>query len=234
MILLIGQSGSGLTFLNWSLVYLGFDRTLSPGLFRPRPDGSFHDFKKEKHYRGALPQIEEFASQDIVFWNPNHQKHLDAKPHNLPAMMATVKKTETKRWLFNRNWRCVPNWTVKKLHQDLCNHHNKISVDRAFSLYWTKYIDYIDYHREYPGVKTLELDEVFHKLDYHIQELCDYFCLKFNQQRFDSWLEIYHEWKNINLAFNEEQSVIDIMSADSVIDDEVKIILKKLLTFCDT
>jgi hypothetical protein len=234
MILLIGQSGSGLTFLTWSLAYLGITPMTRPGLYRPRPDGSFHNFEKEKHYRGALPSIQEFNSHDIVFWNPNHQKHLDAKPHNIHAMMVTVKKTETKRWLFNRNWRCVPNWTVKKLHQDLCKHHNKISVDKAFSFYWIRYIDYLDYNREYSGIKTLELDEIFHRLDYHIQELCDYFCLGFDQQKFDSWLEVYYEWKNINLSFGEEKPVIEIMSADPVMDDEVKIILRKLFTFNDT
>lgn len=229
MILLIGQSGTGLTFLTWSLAYLGLRFAHRPDLVQPCEDGSFHNFKKEKHYRGALPPVSEFTPEDIVFWNPDHQRHLDLKPQGVPALMVTVTRPETKRWLFNRNWRCVPNWTVKKLYQDLCLQHDKINVDRAFSRYWTRYTDYIDYDRHYPDIETIGVDEIFHTLHDHIQRFCLYFNLGFDHGRFDSWLQTYQAWQNINLDLQEEKSVTDIMTSDAILNDETKQVLRKLI-----
>jgi hypothetical protein len=229
MILLIGQSGTGLTFLTWSLQYLRLRCSHRPDLYEPCADGSFHNFLKEKHYRGALPPANEFAPEDVVFWNPNHQRYLDQKPRGVSALMVSVTRPETKRWLFNRNWRCVPNWTVKKLHQDLCQHHNKINVDRAFSRYWTKYTDYIDYDRYYTNIKTIDLDEIFRTLHNHIEQLCEYFNLGFDHERFHSWVKTYHQWRHINLNLPEEKEVTDIMSSDSILTDEAKQVLKKLI-----
>lgn len=229
MTLLIGQSGTGLTFLTWSLAYLGSRLSHRPGLVQPCGDGSFHNFQKENHYRGELPPITQFTADDIVFWNPNHQKYLDQRPQGVSALMVTINKPETKRWLFSRNWRCVPDWTVKKLHEDLCLQHDKINVDRAFSRYWTRYIDYIDYDRPYPDIETIELDEIFHTLHDHIQRFCLYFNLGFDHERFDSWLHLYQTWKNINLNLQEEKAVTDIMTSDGILNDETKQVLRKLI-----
>ena len=193
MILLIGYSGCGFTFLDWSLQFIsGRDVVADP---LTSSDSAHHH--KPTHYIGAWRRTRE----SITYWVPGHQQHLlGALPDLQQYQIVCLKNPdhEEKMFLLSRIQQHMPHvgWYSDyqtALAQDL----DPRAVDIVFSRAIDRYAGYLDFSVVHHA-HTISLTEMFLSLDRILPELVQSLGMGIHGEKWLHWREIYQRWQEKN------------------------------------
>ena len=206
MILTIGPGGSGLTFLNWSIVFLRGDITyttidkLSTQIvdINPLQGSTAHNFCKD-HIQSSnnLCHLATGTEKSVIYVTPSNQEDFDY-----------ISQFECKKIVFdcgNRNKelfvRMVTQMPGRKIPDLIDKLASKFGIDAAKqtlldrSKIFTHYYTIPSASDEY---FIISYDDIFENLDQQIVKLFLFLGETIDQSRFDKWLTIYKTYRDLN------------------------------------
>ena len=206
MILTIGPGGAGLTFLNWSIVFLRGDITyttidkLSTQIvdINPLQGSNAHNFRKD-HIQSSnnLCQLVTGTEKSVIDVTPSNQEDFDY-----------ISQFECKKIVFdcgNRNKelfaRMVTQMHCRKIPDLIDKLASKFGIDAAKqtlldrSKIFTHYYTIPSASDEY---FIISYDDIFENLDQQIVKLFLFLGETIDQSRFDKWLSIYKTYRDLN------------------------------------
>jgi len=237
MILTIGSPGTGLTFLNWSIIYLrgdNFYTSLDNDTYEVVNDpitsiGTAHMQQKD-HIKSIaqLSKLTRATNKSVVYYVPRSQSDFDH-----------ILSFSGKKIIFNpgtcsdklmARMFCVLHHGNEsdpyiKLVDFLATKYNKqivkqilIESNRFFTEYYT-----ID--PTYQDCSVIDYNDVFENLDQTICKLFDYLELEIVPERFESWMQVYQKYRSVNRDF------LPLFLGECVeVDSKIKIkILKEII-----
>jgi hypothetical protein len=206
MILTIGPGGSGLTFLNWSIIFLrgdtfytSLDNKTHEVTNNPiKSNGTAHGHDKDHiHLTDSLIKLNQTSDQSVVYIVPACQDDLDY-----------ILQFNSKKIIFNpgafsqelmaRMYYTIPDNPYIELIDRLSSKHDVQSIkqvliesNKFFTNYYTVPTCYHDYF-------DINYVDIFQNLDQVIHQVFEYLDLTISSDRIDKWLPVYQEWKNLN------------------------------------
>lgn len=206
MILTIGPGGSGLTFLNWSIVFLRGDITYTTidqqstqiVDINPLQGSNAHNFRKD-HIQSSnnLCRLATGTEKSVIYVTPSNQEDFDY-----------ISQFECKKIVFdcgNRNKelfaRMVTQMHCRKIPDLIDKLASKFGIDAAKqtlldrSKIFTHYYTIPSASDEY---FIISYDDIFENLDQQIVKLFLFLGETIDQSRFDKWLSIYKTYRDLN------------------------------------
>jgi hypothetical protein len=206
MILTIGPGGSGLTFLNWSIVFLRGDITYTTIDQRstqivdinPLQGSTAHHFHKD-HIQSSnnLCHLATGTEKSVIYVTPSNQKDFDY-----------ISQFKCKKIVFdcgNRNKelfvRMVTQMPCRKIPDLIDKLASKFGIDAAKqtlldrSKMFTHYYTIPSAGDEY---FIISYDDIFENLDQQIGKLFLFLGETIDQSSFDKWLSIYKTYQDLN------------------------------------
>jgi len=216
MILTIGPGGCGFTFLNWSIVFLRGDKCYvnckNDTIIidsNPLLGHTAHNFDKDHVAKGFHNiDLTSTTNQSIIYAIPSsHSDFLQMLQvpgkkiifdnrcfaDKVMARFFVVHPFATNPY-FNLVQQLSKFYDIDQIKQVLID-SSKLFITDCYDIPKNKDLFIINYN------------EMFQDLDQIILQVFDFLGLQINQQRFDTWKEIYTEYKNRNTnVFNEYSS----------------------------
>jgi hypothetical protein len=206
MILTIGPTGSGLTFLNWSIVLLRGDITyttiekLSTQMvdIDPLIGSTAHNFRKD-HIQSSnnLCQLALGTEKSVIFVTPSNQEDFDYISQ-FKCKKIVFDCSNRSKELFVRMVAQQPSRKTSKLIDSLAS---KFGIDAAkqtlldnskmFTHYYTIPVASDEYF-------IISYDDIFENLDQQIVKLFLFLGETIDQSRFNKWLPIYKTYQDLN------------------------------------
>lgn len=206
MILTIGPGGSGLTFLNWSIVLLRGDITyttidkLSTQMvdINPLNGSTAHNFCKD-HIQSSnnLCQLALGTEKSVIYVTPSNQQDFDY-----------ISQFKCKKIVFDcgdRNKelfaRMVTQMPCRKIPDLIDSLASKFGIDAAkqtlldSSKMFTHYYTIPATSNEY---FIISYDDIFENLDQQMVKLFLFLGETIDQSRFNKWLAIYKTYRDLN------------------------------------
>ena len=209
MILTIGTGGSGLTFLNWSIIYLRGDNsytflnkeainvTDNPLLTNRTAHGHKND---HIHLTADLKKLHLATDQSVVYIVPSHQSDLEY-----------VLQFKGKKIIFDpcilseellaRMCSTIPNFPLNDLIDTLSSEYDQqivkqvlINCNKFFTKYYTMPNSDLNYF-------TINYIDIFQNLDQRIYDIFNYLELPITTDRMPNWLLIYNKYRSVNQNF---------------------------------
>jgi len=205
MILTIGPGGSGLTFLNWSIVFLRGDTiyqkingTSTNVDINPLIGSIAHNFSRD-HLQtpNNLCQIELGNEKSVIYITPTHQRDFDyLKKFNCKKIVFDCENRHKE--LFARLVTCVPDSKFLKLINSLQlnfgadeTKQTLLECSKIFTNYYTIPENSDEYFR-------LSYNDIFFNLDTKIASVFLFLNCEISPDRMHKWLEIYKIYKEKN------------------------------------
>ena len=228
MILTIGPGGSGLSFLNWSIIYLRGDDlytlldnksvtvTHNPLL----QDCTAHGQQKDHlQLSKELIKLHQATDQSVVFVVPSHQDDLEYTLNFTCRKIIFNSQADSEEFLA-RMYYTVPDLFLHELIDNLSIKYDRqiikqvlIDCNKFFTKYYTVPTDYSNYFR-------INYNDIFQNLDKKIYDIFDYLELSVSQDRITNWLSVYHQYRLMNQNFLS-RFLDDPVKVDS--NDKIKI-----------
>jgi hypothetical protein len=232
MILTIGPGGSGLTFLNWTIVFLRGDLTyitldnLSQVVdINPLQGSTAHNFRKD-HIQSSsnLCQLAHGNEKSVVYVTPVNQEDFDYVAQ-FDCKKIVFDCGNRNKELFVRMVTQMPNRKIPDLIDSLAAKFGKNATQQVLldsSKMFTHYYTIPESSSEY---FVISYDDIFNHLDQRIVELFVFLGETIDQSRLTKWLDIYKTYQERN------SDLLSKFSADSSdVSNSVKLqILKEVL-----
>lgn len=211
MILTIGPGGSGLTFLNWTIIFLRGDITYTtlnnvsiPVDINPLTGPIAHGFARDHIYASSnLSRLKLGSEKSVIYITVTHQDDLNhIAQHNCKKIVFNCQ--EKSKELFARMVKCVPNTSVFKLVNELSNKFGKDQTKTVLlecSDLFTHYYSIPEPSEEY---FVITYSDIFNNLDQKISEMFLFLDIPIDQGRFAAWLKIYNQYQERNKCMLEE------------------------------
>ena len=209
MILTIGTGGSGLTFLNWSIIYLRGDNsytflnkdvvdvTDNPLL----TNRTAHGQKKDHiHLTADLKKLHLATDQSVVYIVPSQQSALEY------VLQFKGKKIIFDPYLLSeellaRMCFTMPDFPLNNLIDSLSAKYDQqivkqvlIKCNKFFTIYYTMPTSDLDYF-------NINYIDIFQNLDQKIYDIFNYLELPINTDRMSNWLSVYDNYRSVNQNF---------------------------------
>lgn len=215
MILTIGTGGAGLTFLNWSIIFLRGDITyttidkLSTQMvdINPLRGSTAHNFRKD-HIQSSnnLCRLTTGTEKSVIYVTLTSQEDFDYISQFKCKKIVFDCGSRNKE-LFVRMLAQVP---CKKISDLVDKLESKFGIDAAkqtlldnskmFTHYYTIPATGDEYF-------IISYDDIFENLDQQISKLFLFLGETIDQSRFDKWLTIYKTYRDLNSNALPEFSV---------------------------
>jgi hypothetical protein len=206
MILTIGPGGAGLTFLNWSIVFLRGDITYttidksSTQLvdINPLQGSTAHNFRKD-HLQSSnnLCQLATGTEKSVIYVTPSNQEDFDYisqfKCKKIVFECGKRNKELFVRMVTQMPCRKIPNLIDKLASKFGIDAAKQTLLDR--SKIFTHYYTIPSASDEY---FIISYDDIFKNLDQQIIKLFLFLGETIDQSRFDKWLAIYKTYRDLN------------------------------------
>lgn len=223
MILTIGPGGSGLTFLNWSIIFLRGDITytnLEKSLkqmvdINPLRGATSHNFYKD-HIQSSsnLCQISKGTKKSVIYVTPTDQKDFDyILQFNCKKIIFDCQ--DQNKELFTRMATQIPGTKILNLIDKLTDvfgsntaRQTLLECSKMFTHYY-KIPTADDQHF------IISYNDIFKTLDQKIIELFLFLDKDIDQSRLHKWKSIYktYQEKNCNLLSEFAPEKIDITNS---------------------
>ena len=206
MLLTIGPGGSGLTFLNWSIVFLRGDITYTTIDQRstqivdinPLQGSTAHNFCKD-HIQSSnnLYLLATGTEKSVIYVTPSNQKEFDYISQ-FKCKKIVFDCGDRNKELFARMVTQMPSRNIPDLIDKLAS---KFGIDAAkqtlldCSKIFTHYYTIPPVSDEY---FVISYDDIFENLDQQIVNLFLFLGKTIEQSRFDKWLTIYKTYRDLN------------------------------------
>jgi hypothetical protein len=207
MILTIGPGGSGLTFLNWSIVYLrgdNFYTTLDKNTLEvvdnPIVENGTADRYKKDHIQQTvdLKKLHQANNQSVVYVVPTCQSDLEYILQ-FNSKKIIFNPTVCSKELLARMYYTVPNANpILELVNNLSHVHDLPSVKQVLIESNKCFTDYYKVPDTYQDYISIDYNNIFQDLDQKIYQIFNYLNLSISQKRVANWLVIYQKWKSVN------------------------------------
>jgi hypothetical protein len=208
MILTIGPGGSGLTFLNWSIVYLRgdnfyttLDNTTREVTGNPiTENGTAHRYKKDHIQQTVhLKKLHQANNQSVVYVVPTCQSDLEYILQ-FDGKKIIFNPTVRSKELLARMYYAIPN--DNNLFIELINNLSRVydlpSVKQVFIESNKFFTDYYRVPNTYQDYISIDYNDMFQDLNQKIYEIFKYLNLSISQERLTNWFPIYQKWKLMN------------------------------------
>ena len=209
MILTIGTGGSGLTFLNWSIIYLRGDNsytflnkevvdvTDNPLL----TNRTAHGQKKDHiHLTADLKKLHLATDQSVVYIVPSLQSDLEY-----------VLQFKGKKIIFDpyvlseelmaRMCSTLPDFPLNNLIDALSSKYDQQIVKQVLikcNKFFTRYYTMPESDLNYFNINYID---VFQNLDQRIYDIFNYLELPITTNRVSNWLSVYNKYRSVNQNF---------------------------------
>ena len=208
MILTIGPGGAGLTFLNWSIVYLRGDnfytslnKEVNRVIDNPILNTTAHGYRKDHLFSTEdLIKLRSATEQSVIYIVPTHQTDLEY-----------ILQFEGKKIIFNssasstelmaRMYCNVLNCSVNKLIEDLSVKYDKQIIKQILIDCSKFFTNYYCVPKNYSNYFDVYYPDIFQNLDQKIYEIFEYLELTLCQDRINNWLSVYNEYRSLNQNF---------------------------------
>ena len=208
MILTIGPGGAGLTFLNWSIVYLrgdNFYTLLNKKTIRvidnPILNTTAHGYRKDHLFSTEdLIKLRSATEQSVIYIVPTHQDDLEY-----------ILQFEGKKIIFNsdksstelmaRMWYNIPDCPINKLIEDLSVKYDKQIIKQVLIDCSKFFTNYYCVPKNYSYYFSVDYLDIFQNFDQKIYEIFEYLELTLCQDRINNWLSVYNEYRSLNQNF---------------------------------
>lgn len=224
MILTIGPGGAGLTFLNWSIVFLRGDLTyttidnLSQEVdINPLLGSTAHKFQKD-HIQSSnnLCLLSKGTEKSVIYVTPTNQQDFDYIAQ-FPCKKVVFNCKHRNKELFVRMVTQMPGKTIPDLIDRLTAKFGEDAAKQTLldsSKMFTNYYSIPANSHEYFAISY---DDIFENLDKKIVELFSFLNETVDQSRFPRWLDIYQTYrqKNSNILSGFVNSV-DISNSTKI------------------
>jgi hypothetical protein len=206
MILTIGTGGSGLTFLNWSIVYLrgdNFYTTLDNNTHKvvDNPiiaNGTAHGYNKDHIQQTAhLKKLYQTTNQSVVYVVPTCQSDLEYILQ-FDSKKIIFNPTVYSKELLARMYYTMPDNPYLELIDNLSRVYDLPSVKQVFIESNKFFTDYYKISDTYQDYISIDYNDMFQNLDQKIYEIFKYLNLSISQERLANWFPIYQKWKSVN------------------------------------
>lgn len=222
MILTIGPSGSGLTFLNWSIVFLRGDNNYQ------RLNGSLVEvdidplngliahkfFKDHVQTSSDLHKLNLGHSQTIIYVTPCHQEDFDyATKFSCKKIVFDCK--DRQKDLLARMITCVPQKVFDPLIEKLSNKFGSEQATQMLLECSSMFTSYYSIPQPSEEYFVISYDDIFLNLDCKIKDVFEFLKYDIDQDRWNKWLNIYTTYKqnNMSILSNFETKYVDIPSS---------------------
>ncbi len=211
MILTIGPGGSGLTFLNWTILFLKgcttyttLDKKVVDVDINPLKDRTAHKFSRD-HLQASvnLSQIELASNDSVIYCTPSHQQDFDyLAKYNCKKIVFNCQ--DKHKELFARMITCMPDSRLPNFLNSLAG---KFGMDESkqvlldHSKIFTNYYTVPNSSNEY---WLIGYDDIFSKLDTKLDSLFLFLGFTIDKQRLAQWTKIYEDYKSRNKNILEE------------------------------
>ena len=208
MILTIGPGGSGLTFLNWSIVYLRGDnfytllnKKITRVIDNPILNTTAHGYQKD-HLCSTenLIKLHLATKQSVIYIVPTHQNDLEY-----------ILQFEGKKIIFNscksstellaRMCCNIPDCSINKLIEDLSVKYDKQIIKQVLIDCNKFFTNYYCVPKNYSYYFNVDYSDIFQNFDQKIYEIFEYLELTLCQDRINNWLSVYNEYRSLNQNF---------------------------------
>ena len=209
MILTIGPGGSGLTFLNWSIVYLRGDnfytllnKKTTRVIDNPILNTTAHGYQKDHFLFSTknLIKLHSATEQSVIYIVPTHQDDLEY-----------ILQFEGKKIIFNsdksstelmaRMWYNIPDCSINKLIEDLSVKYDKQIIKQVLIDCSKFFTNYYCVPKNYSYYFSVDYLDIFQNFDQKIYEIFEYLELTLCQDRINNWLSVYNEYRSLNQNF---------------------------------
>ena len=207
MILTIGPGGSGLTFLNWSIVYLrgdNFYTTLDNNTLEVvdnpiMENGTAHGYKKDHiQQTGHLKKLHQATNQSVVYVVPTCQSDLEYILQ-FNSKKIIFNPTVCSKELLARMYYAMPDGNpIMELINNLSRVHDLPSVKQVLIESNKFFTDYYRLPNTYQDYISIDYNDMFQDLDQKIYQIFKYLDLSIYQKRVENWFLIYQKWKSVN------------------------------------
>jgi hypothetical protein len=225
MILTIGPGGAGLTFLNWSIVFLRGDLTyttldnLSQAVdINPLLGSTAHNFQKD-HIQSSnnLCRLSDGTKKSVIYVTPSDQQEFDYITQ-FPCKKIVFDCKDRTKELLVRMITHVPSKKIPDLINSLTAKYGEDAAKQTLldsSKMFTSYYSIPANDHEYFAISY---DDIFENLDQRIFELFLFLDETIDQSRLAKWLDIYQIYReqnsdmlsNFSVAANNVSSSIKI------------------------
>lgn len=238
MILTIGPGGTGLTFLNWSIVFLRGDLTyttldnLSQVVdINPLQGSTAHNFRKDHIHRkdnmqssNNLCRLSEGTEKSVIYVTPSDQQDFDYIAKFACKKIVFDCKDRNKelfvRMVTHMRCRKIPNLidTLTAKYGENAARQTLLDSSKMFTSYYSIPSNNHEYF-------TISYDDIFENLDQRIFDLFLFLGETIDQSRIQKWLSIYQTYRLKN------SDMLSNFSVDSTdVPNSVKIqVLKEIL-----
>lgn len=209
MILTIGPGGSGLTFLNWSIIYLRGDNIytlLNKEVIKVTHDPlltncTAHGQQKD-HLNSTvgLKKLDLATDQSVVYIVPTQQSDLEYILQFTGKKIIFNSSTYSQE-LLARMWCAIPNNFLNKLVNDISLNYDKQSIKQVLLECNKFFTDYYIVPTTYTDYFNITYPDIFQNLDIQIYDVFEYLELTISQDRVSNWLSIYHKYRAMNQNF---------------------------------
>jgi hypothetical protein len=206
MILTIGPGGSGLTFLNWSIIYLrgdNFYTTLDSKTHQVtnnplRSTGTAHGHQKDHiAVTSELLRLKQASSQSVVYVVPTKQSDINYILSFASKKIVFNTSTDSDM-LMARMCSVIPNNPYTKFIDNLSTKYNKqiikqmlIESNKFFTNYYTIEVKSQD-------CIVIDYADIFKNLDQQIYKIFKYLELEILPDRMEAWSLVYQEYRSMN------------------------------------
>ena len=216
---IIGPGGSGGTFLDWTLHYLAGDINLTYVLFHRkhkifqkvltqkivenpiRSDGNSHLHQKthptEEVIKICIDNLRANTDENInvysMFIAPDSESYSNTRSYTTIVKDIAEKHTEMKLIHF-----IYSEKSIEDLAQRMLTKIPNLMPKEDFNSLRTKILNeslkankIINMANIYP----LNIDTMFYNLDSEIRKIFNWLSLPINEERYNSWLDVYKQWQ---------------------------------------
>jgi hypothetical protein len=224
MILTIGTGGSGLTFLNWSIIYLRGDDSYTllnnnNVIITDNPiltNGTAHGQAKDHiNHTADLINLHSSTKQSVIYVVPTRQSDMEyilqfsgkkiifdssVRPDELLARMCYVMK----------------DTPLSGLIKDLSTRYNIQSIKQVLVECNKFFTDYYTVPSNYTNYYSVDYNDIFQNLDQKIYDVFKYLELPISQDRMNIWVSVYSQYRNSN------QNFLSLFLGDTVEIDKIE------------
>lgn len=205
MILTIGPSGSGLTFLNWSIVFLRGSTKYNTldGIkvdvdINPLCNQTAHNFTKD-HLQASsnLSRLASGTEESVIYVTPSSQQDFDyVASYNCKKIVFDCQGRHKE--LFARIITCVPNKRLPNFLNDLAAKFGLPKTKQTLLEHSKIFTDYYTVPNNSDRYFTITYDDIFYNLDVKIADLFLFLGADIDRSRWPKWVEIYNVYRERN------------------------------------
>lgn len=211
MILTIGPGGTGLTFLNWTILFLKgcttyttLDKKVVEVDINPLKDRTAHKFSRDHLQTSVnLSQIELASDDSVIYCTPTHQQDFDyVAKYNCKKIVFNCQ--DKHKELFARMMICMPDSRLPNFLNSLAARFGMDESKQVLLDHSKIFTNYYTVPNNSNTYWLISYDDIFCNLDKKINDLFVFLGFTIDEQRRTRWINIYNDYKNRNKNILEE------------------------------